>query len=260
MGIKRRDFLRMAGVGATLGIGGKTLYEIVRGDDVLASTHHETHEGTRWAMVVDTRKCVDHPDCTDCVNVCHAHHNVPHFEDPRRVVKWIWRHEFKGAFPEQNHMFMGDEVTGKTVPVLCNHCDNPPCVKVCPTQATFKRDDGLVAMDMHRCIGCRYCIGACPYGSRSFNWQDPRNGLDRQDPDYPTRTKGVVEKCNFCAEIIAKNPDNPVPLCVKACKYEALTFGNLGDENSPVRKALKGVYTIRRKQGLGTGPSVFYIV
>jgi len=256
MDVKRREFLRLAGLGATLGIGGKTLYEVVKGDEVLASTAHETHEGTRWAMVIDTRKCVVH-DCEDCIAACHKTHNVPTFEDPKRVIKWIWREEFKGAFPDQNHMFMGDEVTDKTVPILCNHCDNPPCVKVCPTGATFKRKDGIVTMDMHRCIGCRYCVVGCPYGARSFNWSDPREAIKDIDPAFPTRCKGVVEKCNFCADRLSLDKD---PACMEACPYKAITFGNLGDKESPVRAALKGKYTIRRKQGLGTGPSVFYIV
>ena len=112
-------------------------------------------------------------------------------------------------------------------------------------------------MDWHRCIGCRYCMAACPYGSRSFNWFDPRGGLAALNPDFPTRTKGVVEKCNFCEERLAKGQ----PLaCAQACPQKALVFGDLNDPNSAVRRTLSARYSMRRKPELGTQPEVFYIV
>jgi molybdopterin-containing oxidoreductase family iron-sulfur binding subunit len=143
--------------------------------------------------------------------------------------------------------------------VLCNHCQNPACVRVCPTKATYKRpEDGIVMMDMHRCIGCRFCMAACPYGSRSFNYGDPRRYLKTiPNPAYPTRTRGVVEKCTFCAERLAVGQP---PACVEAAKDGALIFGDLADPNSAVRQILNSKFTIRRQPGLGTGPSVYYIV
>ena len=119
--------------------------------------------------------------------------------------------------------------TKKPVLVLCNHCDNPPCVRVCPTKATWRRDDGIVMMDWHRCIGCRYCVVACPYGSRSFNWVNPRPHVEDITMDFPTRMKGVVEKCTLCEERISRNQ---LPACVEACPYGALIFGDRGDPNS----------------------------
>jgi molybdopterin-containing oxidoreductase family iron-sulfur binding subunit len=122
-------------------------------------------------------------------------------------------------------------------------------------------------MDMHRCIGCRYCIAACPYGSRSFNWRDPRPYLERDGrgalpSDYPTRTKGVVEKCTFCAERIR---DGRPPACVEAANQVpggegALTFGNLAEPDSAVSRLLRERRTIARRVALGTGPNVYYIV
>ena len=121
-------------------------------------------------------------------------------------------------------------------------------------------------MDQHRCIGCRFCMAACPYGVRSFNWGDPRkapkalNPNFPTNPEYPTRTAGVVEKCNFCAERLAKGT---LPACVEAAGKEAknaLTFGDLSDRESEVRELLRLHYTIRRKPELGTGPNVYYIV
>jgi len=112
-------------------------------------------------------------------------------------------------------------------------------------------------MDMHRCIGCRYCIAACPYGSRSFNWRDPRPFIKNLNKEYPTRTRGVVEKCNFCAERLAKGLH---PACVDACEEKALVFGDLEDPESEVRALLRENYAIRRKPALGTNPEVYYIV
>jgi molybdopterin-containing oxidoreductase family iron-sulfur binding subunit len=118
-------------------------------------------------------------------------------------------------------------------------------------------------MDMHRCIGCRYCIVGCPYGSRSFNWSDPRKhlDLDKVNTEFPTRSKGVVEKCNFCAERQRRaNGGKWTPTCVEVCPEGALLFGDLTAEESEVRKILETRYTIRRKPGLGTAPHVFYVV
>ncbi len=112
-------------------------------------------------------------------------------------------------------------------------------------------------MDYHRCIGCRYCMAACPYGSRSFNWVDPRPFIKDINLDYPTRTKGVVEKCNFCEERLAKGL---LPACVEACQHKALIFGNLEDPRSEIRERLSSHYTIRRKPGLGTEPKVYYLI
>ena len=112
-------------------------------------------------------------------------------------------------------------------------------------------------MDWHRCIGCRYCVLACPYGSRSFNWRDPRPFIEETKPDFPTRSRGVVEKCTFCEERLARGIQ---PACVEACKEKALIFGDLEDPDSEVRSLLKDRFTIRRKPGLGTQPEVYYMV
>jgi molybdopterin-containing oxidoreductase family iron-sulfur binding subunit len=154
---------------------------------------------------------------------------------------------------------MSEEVEHRPYLVLCNHCQNPPCVRACPTKATFKRDsDGVVMMDMHRCIGCRFCMAACPYGSRSFNFKDPRLGLNEKEINlaFPRRMKGVVEKCNFCVERLALGQK---PACVEA-SGGALLFGDLTDPDSEVRHALRENFTIRRKPSLGTEPCVYYIV
>jgi len=252
----RRNFLKIAGL-SVLGLGAKPLVDSIaeaREPEYLPNDKALT--GTHWAMVVDISKCKE--DCDNCIQACHINHNVPHYSNVRHEIKWIWKEHFENAFPSEGYEQLAEKVAEMPFTVLCNHCDSPPCVRVCPTQATFKRaEDGIVLMDFHRCIGCRFCMAACPYGSRSFNWFDPRRHLDYSTSEYPTRTKGVVEKCNFCAERLAVGG---IPYCVEACQEGALVFGDLDDPDSPVRKILRTKYTIRRKAHLGTGPNIFYVV
>ncbi len=258
MGINRRKFITIAGLTAITAVSKKALGE----DSLLVDKVEETINGKplsghRWAMVVDFRKCLSEKGCTKCMDVCHHIHNVPDFGNPKDEIKWIWKDKFEHVFPGQEHEHVAEEFHSAPVLSLCNHCDDPPCVKVCPTQATFKREDGIVMMDMHRCIGCRYCVTGCPYGSRSFNWRDPRPHIKEINKEYPTRSRGVVEKCNFCAERLAKGL---MPACTEACPVGAMTFGDLEDSESEVRKLLKEKFTIRRKPNLGTHPEVYYIV
>jgi len=262
MKIDRRDFLKIGGLGA-LGIAAKPVINVLsKGELAEASTKAGTMAGKRLAMVINLKKCKE--ECTDCIEVCHKIHNVPDFGNPKDEIKWVWTEPYEKAFPEQEHELVGGGMKGSPVMVLCNHCDNPPCVRVCPTKATFKRKDGIVLMDYHRCIGCRFCMAACPYGSRSFNWRDPRGCdssgkpfIEKVNPNFPTRTTGVVEKCNFCAERLAKGL---IPACAEACKEKAIVFGDLEDADSEVREVLRSNYTIRRKPGLGTRPQIYYIV
>ena len=262
MGMDRRGFLKLAGVASVVGVGGT-----VGGAKVLTAAAQEGTpemrrtgpelEGKRWAMVVDVSKCMKDKGCTRCIAACHEAHNVPDLEDEKEEIKWIWREGFHGSFPEQDHEFVATELHHYEFPLLCNHCDNPSCVRVWPTRTTWAREDGVVMMDMHRCIGCRYCINACPYGARSFNWRDPRPQIADIDPDFPTRTRGVVEKCNFCAEQIARGLQ---PHCIEACEAGAMAFGDLEDPKSSVRKLLHDNFSVRRKPSIGTQPQVYYLV
>jgi Fe-S-cluster-containing dehydrogenase component len=243
MGIGRRNFLKLAGVSACAPM---RLY------DALAAGSR------RLAMVVDLKKCRETKDCDLCIQACHRAHNVPDFGNPKDEIKWVWKEPFGTAFPDEAHEAQNEALKSGPALLLCNHCDVPPCVGVCPTQATWKREkDGVVMMDWHRCIGCRYCIAACPYGSRSFNWRDPRPFIREITPAFPTRTRGVVEKCNFCEERLAKGE---LPACVKACPAGAMAFGDLRDPASLPRQWLRANTSIRRKASLGTQPQVFYIV
>jgi molybdopterin-containing oxidoreductase family iron-sulfur binding subunit len=238
--ISRQAFLRMSG----LSLAALALRKVAR-----AVT------GSRWGMAIDVDKCLKQDNCTKCTAACRQAHNIPALPDPRHDVRWVWKEQFNRVLPNQADEY--SNLGAAPVMVMCNQCDNPPCVRVCPTQATFQREDGIVAMDYHRCIGCRYCMAACPYGSRSFNWQDPRPYIASPNPEFPTRTKGVVEKCNFCSERLSAGRP---PACVEACPEKALTFGNLSDASSPIRQLLGSRRHIRRKPELGTNPKVFYIV
>jgi Fe-S-cluster-containing dehydrogenase component len=258
MSIDRRGFIKLAGLTTLAGVvGNKAISAFADELAVPAPDIKRGLIGKRWAMIVNLKKCTEQEGCTDCIAACHSVHNVPHFPNPKDEIKWIWKEPFDNAFLEQEHEYIDDEIKQGPAIVLCNHCDNPPCVRVCPTKATFKREDGIVAMDMHRCIGCRYCVAACPYGSRSFNWRDPRPFIEKINPDFPTRMRGVVEKCNFCTERLARGQ---MPACVEACKENCLVFGDLEDPNSPVRELLRSNFSIRRKPSLGTNPQVYYIV
>ena len=258
----RRTFLKLAGISA-LGLGAKPAFDVFAssgGDSAIRQPQTMKGENAlaakRWAMIIDTRRFKSEEDLESMIEVCHKIHNVPTFENKRHEVKWIWTEEFKHTFPTQEHEFLNERAKHLPFLTLCNHCEKPACVRACPTKATFKREDGIVLMDFHRCIGCRFCMAACPYGSRSFNFRDPRPFIKEQNLKFPTRSKGVVEKCNFCAERLAVGK---IPACVEKSNG-ALTFGDLDDPRSNVREQLRTNFTIRRKPALGAGPSVFYIV
>jgi molybdopterin-containing oxidoreductase family iron-sulfur binding subunit len=266
---ERREFLKIAGLTTLLGLGGGAFDFLKPGQLDASSGHaedsHDSHGGhgkedkskVRWAMTIDMRK-VDGKVAQKAIEACHSFHNVPDMGNPKDEIKWLWTDSYHHAFTDAANEYIDDFLMNAPFLLLCNHCDSPPCVKVCPTKATYKRPDGIVAMDYHRCIGCRFCMAGCPYGSRSFNWREPREGLNGKtlNIEYPTRMRGVVEKCNFCAELVDKGQ---LPKCVTAVP-DVLAFGNLNDPDSAVRQILRKRASIKRKPELGTKPSVFYLV
>ncbi len=258
----RRGFLEIAGLSLLGAAGGPALVACGggAGEDARRRPPGPSPTGARLAMVIDLRKFTRDGELLErCIRACHDAHNVPDFGDDRKnEVKWMWAEAFESAFHTEELHYLRSDLEGKPTLLLCNHCDNPPCTRVCPTKATWKRSsDGIVMMDWHRCIGCRYCIVACPYGSRSFNWTDPRPHIENAHADFPTRMRGVVEKCNFCEERLAGGRG---PACVEACTDDEIVFGDLDDPASKVRRLLAEHLAIRRKPGLGTRPEVYYIV
>ena len=260
MSLTRREFLKIAGASTILGVGGVSVINMLQKNSVAEASQvlpgAEALLAKRWAMVIDVGKLTTEDDYKRVIDACHRIHNVPDINNPKHEIKWVWTDTFEHTFPGQEHEYMSEDIKHMPFLLLCNHCEKPACVRVCPTKATFKREDGIVMMDFHRCIGCRFCMAACPFGARSFNWRDPRPFIKEENTEFPTRTKGVVEKCNFCYERLAKGLK---PACVEASNG-ALIFGDLKDPGSEVRKVLSSHYTIRRKPELGTEPSVYYII
>lgn len=200
----------------------------------------------RWGMVVDLTRC--RPGCSACLDACRKENNVAFHGDQRWDVHWIRKVDVENR--------IGSSSETKSVILLCNHCDRPPCAQVCPVQATYKRDDGIVIVDHHRCIGCRYCMIACPYNARYFNFKDNEKW---QNKDYPKRSHGVAEACTLCAHRL---DEGRMPACVEACEKAgagALNVGDLNDAQSTVSALVSSRAVKRMKEDLGTEPKVFYI-
>ncbi|MBE0446940.1 MAG: 4Fe-4S dicluster domain-containing protein [Actinobacteria bacterium] len=239
MGMDRRTFLKLGGalaLGSLITPGSQLL---------LASQENKTgnESKTRWAMVVDLDKC---SGCNkECEEICRDENNVPHYGNERYDAYWLRVADVKQHLP-------GVETRERHIPLMCQHCDNPPCVHVCPTKASFVRDDGITLIDEHRCIGCRYCVIACPYRARSLIF---RKSDKWTNEEVPKMMIGVVTKCSFCAHRVDKGQD---PACVEKCPYNGLIFGNMNDPNSEVAKiiATKNTKILRPEKHLG--PKVFY--
>ncbi len=267
MDTQRRKFLKMAGVAALAGISAPAVVSLTPGVTRAAAGHgaaapaaEQAAQGIRLGLLVDMRKLYGQPELMNkAINACHRVHNVPQIDNPKEEIKWLWKMPYENVFPENSSYHAAKNTRESDYLVLCNHCDEPPCVRVCPTKATFVLEkNGIVAMDYHRCIGCRFCMMGCPYGARSFNWMDPRPYIKEFNPEFASRMRGVVEKCNFCSERLALGLE---PACVEAVKeVGAIVFGDLNDPHSEIRQILDREHTIQRKPSLGTKPSVFYIV
>ncbi|MHC4402018.1 MAG: 4Fe-4S dicluster domain-containing protein [Planctomycetota bacterium] len=236
---------------------------------------------TRWAMVIDLDRCTA---CQACTIACRAENNVP-VAGPEGTLKGqaiLW-HDFvvyrEGEYPR---------VRVRYIPRPCMHCENSPCIKVCPANATYKNEEGIVAVIWNRCIGCRLCLASCPYGARQFNWfhaewPEQRSWADggemhkvmdqHLNPEVSVRCKGVVEKCTFCHQRLravkeqARRENRPLrdeelvqlPACCQTCPSEARYFGDLDDPESTVSKLAKSSRAFHLLEELGTRPKVFYL-
>jgi len=199
----------------------------------------------RWGMVINLAKCMR---CHGCVAACRIEHFLP------LHITWVkliaYEVDEKGA------------VDVSTYPVRCNQCSDAPCVHACPTEASHQRDDGIVLIDADKCIGCRYCQNACPYGARYFvpsttKGYFPGKGLSPYEKvAYQKHTVGTVGKCTFCTDRLSKGEQ---PACVQTCPANALTFGDLDDANSAVSKLIASRNAQPLKPDAGTKPNVYYI-
>lgn len=220
-----------------------------------------------WGMVIDLDRCIG---CGTCVVACKAENNVSDGTpdrkwDGRRIAWMTLRQETTGQYPHASTV---------TRPVPCNHCTDAACVKVCPVGATYLSDEGIVAVIWDQCIGCRYCVTACPYSRRYFNWFAPQYDNETRlmlNPDVATRPVGIVEKCTFChhriraAKLLAKQQARELAdgdiqtACQEACPARAIAFGDLNDPDSKVSRASKKPRAHRLFEALGTNPKVFYL-
>lgn len=222
---------------------------------------------SRWGMVIDLDRCTG---CQACVVACKAENNIP-FSSPKeakrnRIISWMKVLSIiEGEYPN---------VRARFIPRPCMHCDNPPCVKVCPVGATYKNLEGLIAQVYTRCIGCRYCTNNCPYTLKYFNWYSPtwpKEMENQLNPDVSVRSKGVVEKCTFCHHRLQKAREKAraenrllkegdyVPACAQTCPTEAIYFGDLDDPKSTVSQMARSPRAFRLLEELGTEPKVYYL-
>lgn len=233
----RRRFLTRAGAAAAVGlVGGMRFIDF-------PSAHAATDAVTgvqRWGLLIDTGKCAS--GCSACVEACDDEHGIAGSGRPQTDAQWIRK------------VTLRDSESGRetSLPLMCQHCEQAPCVEVCPTGASFRRADGIVLVDKHSCIGCRYCMLACPYKARSFIHED----LEDQKPWSP-RGKGTVESCNLCVHRIDEGTGR-IPACAEACAREghhAMLFGDLNDPASGIARAMaeQESEALRADLELGTG-------
>ena len=241
-GATRRGFLGVAAValGGTLLAPGVRLIEVAQAATPALPTAGANPK-VRWGLLIDTDKCAR--GCTDCVTACNTENGLA---TPQRATDAQWIRKVEISEPK----------TGRaaSLPVMCQHCADPPCVDVCPTGASFKRADGIVLVDRHSCIGCRYCVMACPYKARSFVHEE----LSEQKPDVP-RGKGCVESCTLCVHRIDQGQQTTA--CAEACSdagHGAIVFGNLNDPASEISRRAQAVATTQLRADLHLDLGVRY--
>jgi Fe-S-cluster-containing dehydrogenase component len=233
------------------------LYELQNGTRINVDAT-PARKGVLYGYAFNVSKCRGY---MDCVRACIQENN----QDRASGMAYIRTHQHKNGqidfsnaeedfyheVPAAGHFYMGTQ---------CMQCQKPPCVDVCPVKATWLEPDGIVVVDYNWCIGCRYCMAACPYDARRFNWAEPQVPASEMNPNQHylgnrMRTKGVVEKCTFC---IQRSRDGKNPACVEACPTGARVFGNLLDPNSEIRWILANKKVFRLKEDLGTEPKFWY--
>ncbi len=248
--ISRRDFLKSTGALVAVPVVGAS----IAGSGV---SEVASDKKVQYGMVLDLKKCVK---CNACTIACIAENHLP----PGVVYNPVTQREV-GEYPNVRMEFL---------PTICNQCQNPPCVSVCPVEATWRRpEDGIVVIDYDRCIGCRYCLTACPYQMRSFDYGEHYNLEPQADhydgspsPEYNQHRirKGAygspignARKCSFCLHRVKKGLK---PACVESCLGHARYFGNLADPNDELWEIITRNGHIRLKEEMGTEPSVYYLL
>ena len=241
--VERRRFVGTAAAIAGLSVApGVLLYEVAHSEPEETAVSNRN----RWGMLVDSTKCA--VGCNDCVSACSTENGWTPFAESKhqkQAPQWIRKLELEDPLSQVK----------TSLPMMCQHCAEPPCVDVCPTGASFKRADGIVLVDRHTCIGCRYCMMACPYKARSLV-HEPLN--DTQKQDVP-RGVGCVESCTLCVQKVDRGDGNTA--CAEACTaagHNALVFGDLNDPNSEISKLLRTLPTKEVRADLNLNLGVRY--
>jgi tetrathionate reductase subunit B len=237
LSMDRKSFLKMSGA---LAVG--TLVMSAPNLLLLAAEERKLVDGAarRWGMVVDLDKC---DGCRICETTCRIENNVPYFNEPRYDAYWLRVAEIEQELPGAQK---------RPVPLMCQHCEDPPCVHVCVTQASFIREDGIVLVDEHRCIGCRYCVIACPYRARSIIFKENDTWTNKNVPKIMV---GVATKCNLCVHRVDVGQK---PACVDSCPNNALIFGNMLDPDSEIGKLLANEHLQALRPEKMVRPGVLY--
>lgn len=273
--VNRRDFLKKIGVAGLFVTFNKLAvdYKKVAVPTLRKATgvqYKDPVHGASFGMMIDVGACVG---CRRCQHACRLENNIP---SAPSNMHWIDVYEMENQTPvtavesipptnavidymespKDDHWYLSFN---------CFHCDNAPCTRVCPTGATYKDEDGIVLINYDLCIGCRYCMAACPYNARRFNWWDPKHPPSRINPvdgsvvtlneEVPLRPRGVTEKCTFCVHRVR---DGLNPKCVEVCPVNARHFGDFNDPLSEVTLLLENERTLRIRENLGSQPKLYY--
>jgi molybdopterin-containing oxidoreductase family iron-sulfur binding subunit len=233
------------------------------GRDDFTVTADGPQQGVKFAYALNLSKCIGCRRCTHaCVEENNQHRGTEERGDQIEYIRVLEMekgsldveksvHDYDHQVPAEGKYYM---------PVQCHHCNNPPCVKACPVEATWQEPDGIVVVDYNWCIGCRYCAAACPYWARKFNWIEPRLPTDAVNPDTHylgnrPRYKGVMEKCTFCVQRVRQGLN---PACHDICPTGSRKFGNLLDPDGVIRRIIDTKRVFVLKEEVGTDPSFYY--
>ncbi len=260
--LNRRKFLKLIGAGGVYFIASR----LSLGGPLATYLKVEEHgisdnSGIRYGMIIDAGACIG---CRQCTYGCKEENNIPNAPIPMNWIETFEMDEKESitalhSVPqsESKTKYTESPIHGKWyLSVNCLHCEDPPCVKVCPVGATFKAEDGIVEVNYDMCIGCRQCMVGCPYNARSFNWGKPEIQEELSNPDVPIRVSGVVEKCTFCKH---RTREHRPPRCVEVCPVGARHFGDFNDPDSKVSKLLNSHITNALLPEMSTKPNLLYI-
>jgi Fe-S-cluster-containing dehydrogenase component len=273
--VNRRDFLKKIGAAGLFVTFNKLAveYKNVAVPTLRKATgaqYKDPVHGASFGMMIDVGACVG---CRRCQHACRLENNIP--SEPSNM-HWIDVYEMENETPitavesiPPTHAVIDYTESPKEghwyLSFNCFHCDNAPCTRVCPTGATYKDEDGIVLINYDLCIGCRYCMAACPYNARRFNWWDPKHQTSRISPvdgsvvtlneEVPLRVRGVTEKCTFCVHRVR---DGLNPKCVEVCPVSARHFGDFNNPESEVSLLLENERVLRIRENLGSQPKLYY--